>query len=62
MTGQQAELSGNPDSRADMVAVARAALEQWRASKSGSAAERRAARLLAWAVGRLDSLGAFDEV
>lgn len=50
---------GWPDAQSidDMVTVARAALDEWRKAKGGSAAERRAARMLAWAVGPLDDLG-----
>jgi hypothetical protein len=47
----------DPYSARDMVTLARAALAEWRASRSGSAAERKVARRLAFAVGRLESLG-----
>jgi hypothetical protein len=50
----------DPYSPAEMVTLARRALEAWRAAGSGTAAERKAARTLAFAVGRLDSLGALS--
>jgi hypothetical protein len=46
----------------DMLQLARESLEDWRQARGGSAAERRAARLLAWSVGRLDDMGALDRI
>jgi hypothetical protein len=49
----------DPHSPADMAKLCREALVDWREAKGGSAAERKACRLLAWSVGRLIDLGAF---
>jgi hypothetical protein len=43
-------------SAADMLAMAREALERWRKAPAGRAAERHAGRSLAFAFGRLDDL------
>jgi hypothetical protein len=50
--------ANNPD---DMLAMARDALQAWRESRDGSAAERKSGRRLAFAFARLDVLGVLDE-
>lgn len=50
------------NSPADMLKLTRQSLEEWRIAPRGRAAERKAARNLAFAVGRLDTLGAFAEL
>jgi hypothetical protein len=52
----------NFNSPADLLALARSALQAWRKAFPGSAAERNAARVLAFAFAGLDRLGALDEV
>ena len=54
--------SRDPHDPADMLIVARAALVGWRESPAGSAAERKNSRLLAFAFGRLDDLGALNHI
>jgi hypothetical protein len=61
MTGTEAKPHLDPHSVPDMAAAAREALADWRKARDGTAAERRAARMLAWAVGRLDDLGGLPE-
>lgn len=48
------------NSAADMLAMARDALGTWRESPDGRAASRKAARRLAFAFGRLDTLADLD--
>lgn len=48
----------DPYSVPDMVELARESLNQWSGARARTAAELRAARRLAFAVRRLDSLGA----
>jgi hypothetical protein len=52
MTGRERDYY----SAADMLAMAREALEQWRKAPAGRAAERHAGRKLAFAFGRLDDV------
>jgi hypothetical protein len=52
----------NFNNPADMLTLARSALEAWRKAAPASVAERHAARMLAFAFASLDRLGALDEV
>lgn len=57
MTGGPLSLDGLDISNADdMLAYAQTALTQWQAAGNGTAAERKAARSLAFAFGRLNML------
>jgi hypothetical protein len=55
------ERSWNANDFHDMLSMARDALEAWRQSREGSAAERKAARRLAFAFSRIDALAVLDK-
>ena len=58
----QAPAAPDPHDPDQMLTFARAALGQWRAAKSLSAAEWRAARRVAWSLGRLDALASAGQL